>query len=99
VAEADIDRHAPYVMAVGPRSDVPVLLNLADLFAFPTEYAEGVPRVLLEAALARLPIVATSMPGCRSIIRDDWNGCLVPPGAPQVLAAKILDLLDDKQVA
>jgi glycosyltransferase involved in cell wall biosynthesis len=99
VAQADIDRHAAYVKAIGPRSDVPALLGLADVFAFPTEYREGVPRALLEAALARLPIVTTSMPGCSNIIRDGWNGFLVPPRAPRVLAATILDVLRDRQAA
>ena len=97
VAQAEIDRHAPYVMALGPRSDVPPLLGLADLFAFPTEYREGVPRVLLEAALAGLPIVTTGMPGCRDVIRDGWNGFVVPPRAPRLLAARIIDLLHDRQ--
>jgi glycosyltransferase involved in cell wall biosynthesis len=99
VAQADIDRHAPYVMAVGPRSDVPALLGLADVFAFPTEYREGMPRVLFEAALARLPIVTTSMPGCTDVIRDGWSGFLVPLRAPQALAARILDLLRDRETA
>lgn len=99
VAQADIDRHAPYVKAIGPRSDVPALLALADVFAFPTEYREGVPRALVEAALSGLPIVTTSMPGCGDVIRDGWNGFLVPPRAPRVLAARILDLLRDRQTA
>lgn len=97
VAQAEIDRHAPYVMALGPRSDVPALLGLADLFAFPTEYREGVPRVLLEAALAGLPIVTTGMPGCRDVIRDGWNGFVVPPRAPRLLAARIIDQLRDRE--
>jgi len=99
VKQAEIDRHAPYVMALGWRSDVPRLLGLADVFAFPTEYREGVPRVLLEAALARLPIVATRMPGCTDVVRDGWNGLLVPPCAPHILAARIIDLLQDREAA
>jgi glycosyltransferase involved in cell wall biosynthesis len=99
VAQADIDRHAPYVMAIGPRSDVPALLDLADVFAFPTEYREGMPRVLFEAALAGLPIVTTSMPGCTDVVRDGWSGFLVPLRAPQTLAARILDLLRDRRMA
>lgn len=96
ITQAEIDRHAPYVKAIGPRSDIPALLRLANVFAFPTEYREGVPRVLLEAALAGLPIVTTTMPGCAEVIRDGWNGLLVPPGAPRVLAAKILHLLANR---
>jgi len=97
VTQAEIERHAPYVKAIGPRSDIPSLLALANVFAFPTEYREGVPRVLLEAALAGVPIVTTTMPGCAEVICDGWNGFLVPPGAPRMLAAKILDLLGNRE--
>lgn len=99
VTQAEIDRHAPYVVAIGSRSDVPSLLKAADVFAFPTEYREGVPRVLLEAALAELPIVTTNMPGCSDVVRDGWNGLLVPPHAPRLLASKIIELLDDRAAA
>lgn len=95
IPQTDIDRHAPYVIATGPRSDVPALLGLANVFAFPTEYREGVPRALLEAALARLPIVTTDMPGCSDVIRDGWSGIVVPPRSPEALAAGILRLLRD----
>ncbi len=97
VSKAEIDRHAPYVMATGQRTDIPALLRLADVFAFPTEYREGVPRALCEAGLVGLPCVATDMPGCREVIRDGWNGFLVPPGQPRLMADRILDLLRDRQ--
>jgi glycosyltransferase involved in cell wall biosynthesis len=99
VSQAEIDAHAPYVMAIGSRSDIPALLRLADAFAFPTEFREGIPRVLLEASLAGLPIVSTSMPGCCEVIREGWSGFLVPPHAPDRLAARILDLLRDPGAA
>lgn len=99
VTQAELDRHAPYVIATGMRSDVPSLLKAADVFAFPTEYREGVPRALLEAALAGLPIVATNMPGCNDVVRDGWSGYLVPPHSPRLLATKIIDLLDDHSTA
>jgi glycosyltransferase involved in cell wall biosynthesis len=99
VTQEEIDRHAPYVVAIGPRSDIPSLLKASDVFAFPTEYREGVPRALLEAALAELPMVATRMPGCNDVVCDGWNGFLVPPRAPRLLAAKIIDLLDNRAAA
>lgn len=99
VTQAEIDQHAAYVIATGPRSDVPALLRLADVFAFPTAHGEGVPRVLLEAALAGVPIVSTSMPGCCEVLRDGWTGFLVSPHAPDHLAARILDLLRDRKTA
>lgn len=99
VTEAEISRHSGYVTALGQRSDVPALLGVADAFAFPTEYREGVPRVLMEAGLAGLPIVTSQMPGCYDVIRDGWSGFLVPPRNPRLLAARILDLLADREAA
>ena len=95
VSQAEIDSHAPYVVATGPRSDVAALLRIADVFAFPSEYREGVPRALCEAALAGVPTVATSMPGCCEVITNGVNGFVVPPGSPLLLAEKILAVLDD----
>jgi glycosyltransferase involved in cell wall biosynthesis len=99
VTQAEIDRHSPYVMALGRRSGIPALLGMADVFAFPTEYLEGVPRALLEAAAAGRPIVTTRMPGCSDVIRDGWNGFLVPPRAPGPLAERIVDLLSHRDNA
>jgi glycosyltransferase involved in cell wall biosynthesis len=72
---------------------------MADIFAFPTEYREGIPRVLLEAGLAGLPIVASRMPGCSDFIEDGWNGCLVAARDPDALAERIIELLSDRPLA
>lgn len=95
VHQSLIEQYAPYVIATGARRDVPELLGLADVFAFPTEYREGIPRVLLEAGLAGVPMVASRMPGCDDVITDGWNGHLVPPRDSRALAAAILNLLED----
>jgi glycosyltransferase involved in cell wall biosynthesis len=99
ISRAEIERHAPYVVATGSRSDVPSLLRIADVFVLPTQYREGVPRSLLEAALAGLPLIATDMPGCDDVVRDGWSGRLVKPGAPRELAAAIIALLSDREAA
>ncbi|WP_191057625.1 glycosyltransferase [Geminicoccus harenae] len=99
ISPAEIERHAPYVLHLGRRADILALLRLADLFVFPTEYREGIPRALLEAALSGLPIVATNLPGCVEVVRDGWTGLLVPPRAPIMLAGRILTLLGDPGLA
>ena len=99
VSEAELERHAAYVTALGRRSDIPSLLQAADVFAFPTEYREGVPRALLEAALAGLPIVATRMPGCSDVVEDGKSGFLVPPRSPRLLAGRIIKLLQEREAA
>jgi glycosyltransferase involved in cell wall biosynthesis len=99
VSQAEISRHAPYVVYLGQRSDIARLLSLADVFAFPTEYREGVPRVLLEAAAAGLPIVTTNMPGCRDVVRHGLTGFIVPTAEPQIVANCLLGLLNNKEEA
>jgi glycosyltransferase involved in cell wall biosynthesis len=99
ISQAEIDRHAPYVIATGRRTDVPALLSLGAVFAFPTEYREGVPRALLEACLAGLPVVTTDVPGCSDVVRHGWSGFVVPQRSPRALAAAILELLIDRRTA
>ncbi|CDX13395.1 Glycosyl transferase group 1 [Mesorhizobium plurifarium] len=96
VDEWEIRRLGSKVVMLGKRQDVPSLLGMADVFAFPTEYREGIPRVLLEAGLASLPIVASRMPGCTDVVQDGWNGYLVAPRDPDALADRIVDLLSDR---
>lgn len=95
VDRASIDRLGGHVVTTGPRKDVPALLGIADVFAFPTEYREGVPRVLLEAGLAGVPIVASRMPGCNDVVDDGINGYLVEPHEPDKFANRIINLLSD----
>ncbi len=89
----DLVRRAEDVRYLGPRTDIPALLSLSHLFVLPTWYREGVPRVLLEAGAIGLPLITTDMPGCRDVVRDGWNGHLVPPRDSRSLAAAILRLL------
>ena len=96
ITAKEIARHAPYVIAIGPRNDVPSLLSIADVFAFPSQYREGIPRALCEAGLAHVPIVTSDMPGCRTVISDGWNGRVVPAGNVPRLAAGIRELLDNR---
>jgi glycosyltransferase involved in cell wall biosynthesis len=59
-----------------------------DVFVLPTGPGEGVPRVLLEAMAAGVPVVTTAMDGIASLVRHEQNGLLVDePTAVQVAAA------------
>jgi glycosyltransferase involved in cell wall biosynthesis len=82
----------------GFREDIPALLAAADLFVFPS-LTEGMPNALLEAMAAGLPVVACDVPGCRDLIDNQLNGCLVPPGSPPAMAAALAHLLADPLLA
>ncbi|WP_442755761.1 glycosyltransferase family 4 protein [Methylocystis sp. JAN1] len=95
----EIENRADFVVATGWRDDVPSLLKASDLCVFPTEYREGVPRAVMEAAIAELPIVTTDVPGCRDVVRDGSSGYLATPGDYQGLARKIMLALDEPRKA
>ncbi|MCP4105926.1 MAG: glycosyltransferase family 4 protein [Desulfobacteraceae bacterium] len=93
VSQADMDMYANDVKYLGPRNDIPALLAVSDLFVLPSYYREGVPRVLLEAGAMGLPIITTDMPGCKEVVRHDWNGWLVKPRDAQSLKDAIQQAL------
>lgn len=74
------------VRFLGLRTDIPELMNAADAYVMSSAW-EGMPMVLLEAHASGLPIVATDVGANRDVVRDGETGFLVPPKAPEVLAA------------
>ncbi len=75
------------VKFLGRRHDVPTLLAQADLFVFPSEW-EGLGVAVLEAAAARVPMVATAVDGILDIVDKD-SAMLVPPKDSHALARAI----------
>ena len=60
-----------------------------------SSYTEGFPCVNIEAMACRVPVLATSVGGVPEQIESERNGLLVPPNAPQNLAAALERLLND----
>lgn len=66
------------ILFLGMRQDIPELLSIMDIFAFPS-YREGFPRALMEAAAMGLACIATDIRGCREVIMPQQTGLLIPP--------------------
>ncbi len=79
---------------LGPRRDVPDLLNAMDIFVLPS-FSEGVSLALLEAMAAGLPVIATAVGGTPEVVTDSENGLLIPPRDAAALAAALERLLAD----
>lgn len=73
------------VRFLGARADVPDLMRASDGYVMSSAW-EGLPMVLLEAAAARLPVVATDVGGNRDIVRHGETGWLLPASDAQALA-------------
>lgn len=63
-----------------------------DLFVMPS-LSEGLPRALLEAMCAKLPIIASDIPALRPIV-EGAGGQLCPPGDDEIMAERIRCALD-----
>jgi glycosyltransferase involved in cell wall biosynthesis len=81
------------VRFLGVRQDVPEIMNAADGYVMSSAW-EGMPMVLLEAAAAGLPIVATRVGGNHEVVSDGQSGSLVPPREHALLGQAMLRLMD-----
>jgi glycosyltransferase involved in cell wall biosynthesis len=86
------------ISLLGERKDVREVLAAADVFVLPSLW-EGLPYVLIEAAALGKPIVAADIDGVREVIRSGETGILVPPRDPGRLAAALILLLKDQDLA
>ncbi len=86
------------VLALGVRQDVPELLAMMDVVVL-ASYAEGIPRILMEAAAMGRPSIGTDVRGTREVIVDGVTGCLTPVHDAVALADAISRLLADKAQA
>ncbi|MCP3144161.1 glycosyltransferase [Pyxidicoccus xibeiensis] len=83
------------VRFLGHRSDVPALLEAADIHCQPNLGPEPFGIAFVEALRAGLPVVTTAMGGPLEIV-DATCGVLVPP-SPATLATALLRLIEDPE--
>ncbi len=67
----------------------------ADIFCSPARGAESFGMVLLEAMASGLPVVASDIPGYRSVLTPGGEGIATPPRDPPALASALRTLLTD----
>jgi glycosyltransferase involved in cell wall biosynthesis len=60
---------------LGTTDNVQKFIHQADCIVLPS-YREGTPRTLLEAASSSKPIIATDVPGCNHVVKNNFNGLL-----------------------
>jgi glycosyltransferase involved in cell wall biosynthesis len=77
------------VRFLGHRDDVPSLMRGVDAVVHPSIDPEPFGRTLVEAMLARRPVVAANAGAVPEILDDGKAGWLVPPNDPVALAAAL----------
>ncbi len=80
---------------LGRVDDMFSLISSAHIVCLPTQYGEGVPRILIEGAACGRPLVATDVQGCREIIIHGESGLLVASGSENELSTALTKLIDE----
>lgn len=83
---------------LGTRADVPEILGLTNVVVL-SSHMEANPVSILEALACERPVVATRVGSVGETVHDDVTGYLATPGDEGELAAGMLRILTDKDLA
>lgn len=93
--EAARSRASADVRFLGARPDGARLVTAFDV-AVNASHWEGLPRTVVEAAAAGVPVVASDVGGTAELVEPERTGWLVPPGDVEALASAIGQAHDDR---
>jgi glycosyltransferase involved in cell wall biosynthesis len=95
VRNLGVDEHVRFL---GRRPDVPALLALADVAVLPS-LAESFGFAALEAMDLGVPVVASTTGGLPEVVSEGVTGLLAPTGDASALAAAVVRVLKDRDLA
>lgn len=79
---------------LGHRDDIPSLLQMSDVFVFPSRF-EGLPGVLIEAESFGLPIICTHLPMMLEVVEENVNAVTFEIDNSMQLADRITKMVED----
>ncbi len=82
------------VKLLGERFDVPGILAQSDIFILPSRW-EGLPLTIIEAMMAKLPVIASAVGGVPELVDNGITGILVPPRDVEALRFAIRKLVEN----
>ena len=85
------------VFLLGFRSDALALIRAADLFVLPS-LIEGLPGVILESFMLKVPVVANDVGGVSEVVINKQTGLLTDPDKPEKFVNACLSLLENKNM-
>jgi glycosyltransferase involved in cell wall biosynthesis len=93
----ELARHAPQteVLRARPNPETLEIIKRATVMVTPSR-TEGLPRVIMEAMSAAIPVIASNVGGIPTLVHDGENGFLIPVGDHHGLALRLRQLLNDE---
>lgn len=77
---------------------LPSYFTSCDIFCSPSYTGESFGITLLEALSSGKPVIASDIPGYRTVIKDGYNGVLVPPRKPSAITDAVLRITKDDRL-
>jgi glycosyltransferase involved in cell wall biosynthesis len=81
-----------------PNEELPNYYSAADLVVLPSVCVESFGVVLIEAMACGKPVIASNLPGVKTVVDDGVNGFLTHPKDIDDLTSKMQDLLENQQM-
>jgi glycosyltransferase involved in cell wall biosynthesis len=91
--------HRERIHVLGMRQDAPALAAACDVAVLPALRREGLPKTVIEAMAYGIPTIVTNVGGSAELVQNEVNGLVVAPGDREALAAAILRLAGDPELA
>ena len=85
------------IIFTGWKNDVRKYFCISNLFVFPS-YREGFPNVVLQSLSMELPCIVTDINGCNEIIKNNFNGLIIPKKNTKSLIDSMLKLVDNQDI-
>lgn len=83
-----------YVTGFIQENDFPAYLNDLKLLVLPTQHAEGLPTIILEAMACGTPVLATVIGGISDVIIDGKTGFIMQNNSPKCISENIIRALN-----
>ncbi|MGI9526120.1 MAG: glycosyltransferase family 4 protein [Weeksellaceae bacterium] len=87
----------PNILDLGWQKDVRPFLSISNALTFPS-YREGFPNVVLQAGAMQLPSIVSNINGCNEIIKNNWNGIIIPVKDSESLHMAMSEIKNDKEL-
>lgn len=88
-----------YVVLAGHQANETLYYRLFDIFVLASRAAEAYATSVVQAMMARRPVIATATGGTPELVVDRDTGLLIEPRRPDQLAAAIGTLIEDRTLA
>lgn len=90
---------AGFISCEGFQSDVSNYFKSARVYVLPSLWGEGCPTSLLESMAWGVPVIANKVDGVPELIKDGVDGFVLDPRHIEKMAARIIELLSNCQIA